>query len=158
MLCDGRTVSQAHYDTEHGSGHWATYVGSSPINGKNLPDFTGDKLAYGVAATTQDGSSPISTVGADGFDIGHVHEWYQYTSDGIAGVNDLNKSYNSAGTLTAIAKSSGAKDASHKGWCIGTDATASQWGTSISMYTDQLTARTSTLPNCNEFQVYMRII
>jgi hypothetical protein len=62
MLCDGRTVSQANYDTEHGSGHWATFVGSSPIDGLKLPDFT-NRYAVGASSTTATGSGAIPTVG-----------------------------------------------------------------------------------------------
>ena len=70
MLCDGRQVTQAAYDTEHGSGHWATYITqggtlSCPLLNLHLPDFTANNgiLPVGAATTPQDGSGAITRTG-----------------------------------------------------------------------------------------------
>lgn len=79
MLCDGRQVTLANYDTEHGSGHWATYVGSSPIVNLYLPNLMGASGRYIVGGTTQSGSSAITTVGLAShlFTVPtHNHIWY----------------------------------------------------------------------------------
>lgn len=106
MLCDGRVISEANYNTEHGSGHWATYVGSSPLDGKYLPDCT-DKYLVGAATTTQAGTIAITTVGNTNHSItvehsshthtvpDHTHKWLSNTDNvGVAG----NQSYASNGT------------------------------------------------------------
>jgi hypothetical protein len=74
MLMDGRQVTQANYDTEHGSGHWATYVGSSSLLNKFLPNMTG-KYAVGAATTTQSGSIAITFTGnaSNQINIQHSH-------------------------------------------------------------------------------------
>lgn len=60
--CDGTIVNQTNYDAIHGAGSWATYVISSPIDGKYSPDMVG-KYPVGAASTTQDGSVAITSVG-----------------------------------------------------------------------------------------------
>lgn len=103
MLCDARLVSQANYDTEHGSGHWATYIGSSPLNGKNLPDMRNIYPA-GVSATTQDGSAPISGVGAGSHavDLSHRHQWYQ-----SKGATQIDATYDADGSSTDLRSGGG---------------------------------------------------
>jgi len=93
MKMDGRTISQANYDTEHGSGHWATYIGTSSIDGKKLPDMT-NKYAAGAASTSQDGSAPITSVGSGShlMNLEHNHRWYD---NQVATLSD--KSYDSGG-------------------------------------------------------------
>ena len=89
MLCDGRVVSKANYDTEHGTGSWDTEIGASPIEGKYLPNWV-SKYAVGADATTQDGSVAITSIGSPGNSnsLGHTHKWYESTG---------NESFNSSG-------------------------------------------------------------
>lgn len=66
MLCDGRQITESNYNTEHGSGKWATYIGSSPLNNKYLPNLNNKFLQYG--SNTQDGSSALTFVN----NAGHI--------------------------------------------------------------------------------------
>lgn len=74
MLCDGRVVGSATYDAEHGSGTWATYIITSPLDGKYLPNMV-DRYLVGGSVTTQTGTSAFTTVGNVGHDkdISHTH-------------------------------------------------------------------------------------
>jgi hypothetical protein len=99
MLCDGRQITEALYDTEHGAGSWASYVGSSTLTNKYLPDFS-SKYPVG-ASTTQDGSIAITSVGNASNQINlahthttpaHAHKWYDATA---AGTPDLDGAGNS---------------------------------------------------------------
>lgn len=74
MLCDGRVINEVNYDAEHGAGAWATYVGSSSLEGLVLPNMTG-KYPVGAATTTQDGTTTITSVGntSHTVNIEHTH-------------------------------------------------------------------------------------
>jgi hypothetical protein len=102
MLCDGRTINSTNYDTEHGSGHWSTYVGTSPLNGLKLPNMT-NKYAVGKATTPETGSGTIASVGNSGHNIqvGHAHN---IVHPQAAGVTDLTSS---SGTTDAISLNNG---------------------------------------------------
>lgn len=78
MLCDGRQITEAAYNTEHGSGHWATYVGSSSLLNKYLPNMTG-KYIVGSATTTQSGSIAITFSGnaSNQVNLQHTHTYTQ---------------------------------------------------------------------------------
>jgi hypothetical protein len=90
MLCDGRTIGSTAYDTEHGSGHWSTYVGTSPLNGLKLPSMT-SKYAVGKATTPQTGSGTITSVGNAGnvISVAHAHN---VITPNVAGTSDLTSS------------------------------------------------------------------
>lgn len=106
MLADGRIINETNYNTEHGAGAWAIYVGSSPIDGRYLPDFTA-KYPIGVASTAQDGTIAITSVGVTGntLNLAHTHDMqnhthsipshhHQWLADG--------QTYNSGGTTTTF--------------------------------------------------------
>jgi hypothetical protein len=103
MLSDGRVINQANYDTEKGAGHWATYVVSSPLDGKYLPNFTG-RYGVGKATTTQDGTVAITTVGnaSNQVDISHTHTVANHVHQWLVdqGTSTNNASYNSGGSQT----------------------------------------------------------
>jgi len=82
MLADGRVINETNYNTEHGAGSWDTYVGSSPLDGRNLPDMAG-KYPIGSATTTQDGTAPITFVGnaSNQINIQHSHTVDSHTHD-----------------------------------------------------------------------------
>ena len=67
MLCDGRQVTIANYDAEHSSGSWTTYIGSSvgasPIANLYLPQLCNNYLPIGASATSEAGTSALSTFG-----------------------------------------------------------------------------------------------
>lgn len=86
MLCDGRQITQANYDTEHGSGHWATYVGTSGLVNLFLPNLTG-RYPVGAASTTQTGSSTITAVGNSGNTVNLSHTHSVTVSLGAANAN-----------------------------------------------------------------------
>lgn len=89
MLCNGNVVNQTNYDAIHGAGAYtADNVANSPLLSKNLPDMSGH-YAIGVADTTKDGSSTISTVGNVGheIDIRHTHDVDHEHAYGIADDN-----------------------------------------------------------------------
>lgn len=76
MLCEGVTVSQAHYDTRHGAGKWAAEISSSPLNGLMLPDFTGTAgtaFLKGITTATADGLGALLQSGALTIDLSHFH-------------------------------------------------------------------------------------
>lgn len=75
MLCNGDLVEEEAYDAQPGRQHgdWIKYVGSSPIEGKYLPNMP-DKYLIG-GTPTQDGSAPLTFTGAVGHqvDLRHTH-------------------------------------------------------------------------------------
>ena len=88
MICDGRIINETNYNTEHGAGTWDTYIVSSLLDGKYLPNMHSSSeryLAGESSKTTQAGTSAITTVGNSGNTINiahthtsyHQHQWYQ---------------------------------------------------------------------------------
>ncbi len=154
MLADGRVVSQANYDTEHGSGAWATYIGSSPLDGKYLPDFTG-RYPVGAATTTQAGGSAITAVGVSGnvLDMEHNHQWYDQVASGTT-----DKSWNSSGS--AIDLSSDASEASPSiNILVGNDNATGAAMLSPDLYTTNSGSATQSIqPDSIQVQYYVRII
>lgn len=151
MLCDGRTISQANYDTEHGASHWATYVGSSPLNGLKLPNFTG-RYPIGAATTPQDGSGTITPTGNTSHQVNlqHRHRWLKVNAG--SGLND--QTFDTNGV---------AQDLSDTPAGAGLESVVSAAGLAADAYTsrDRLDAQSATQsiqPDSIEFQVYMRII
>lgn len=153
MLCDGRTINESNYDTEHGAGAWDTFVGSSVLDGKKLPDFSG-RYIVGKATTTQDGSGDISATGVAGstIDTRHVHNIYNY-----GGLNASDTTFDSAGgTLTCTAEA--AKSSAGLTFLYSPTSTQAS-GASQTMYTDSGgDAAKDFRPDSIEVQVYMRII
>lgn len=119
MLCDGRQITEANYNTEHGAGTWATYIGSSTLSSLYLPDFT-DNYQVGTNSTTEGGTAAIAEVGNASHQINiahthtgpshthtvsahthsggsHNHQWYNYVSSGTT-----SQSYNSGGSGVTI--------------------------------------------------------
>lgn len=72
MKMDGRQVTQAAYDAEHGTGSWVKYVGSSPLLNKYLPIMSG-RYPVGTSLTTQNGSVSMSPVGNTNHQINLQH-------------------------------------------------------------------------------------
>lgn len=108
MLCDGRQITQANYDTEHGAGTWATYVGSSPILNKYLPNQA-NRYAIGTGNTTQDGSAALTPVGlanhTQTVSLDHYHQWL--TTSGPTTTPD--NSFDSSGNPLTVARGGAAK-------------------------------------------------
>lgn len=84
MLCDGRVITEAAYNTEHGANTFATYVGSTDLLNKYLPNFTG-KYPVGKATTPEAGTGAIAAVGNASHQVNlahthtsaaHNHIWY----------------------------------------------------------------------------------
>lgn len=104
MKCNGDIVNETNYDAIHGAGSWAAYIGSSPLNGKNLPDCN-DKYLVGSDTTTQDGASPITTVGNASHSIttsNHTHTTPNHNHGWFVPNVTAGKSYNSSGALTNL--------------------------------------------------------
>jgi len=80
MLCNGRTITEANYDAEFSAGDFATFIGSSPLLNKDLPDMD-NKYPVGADATTQDGSAPLTFVGnaTHQINIQHSHTINSHT-------------------------------------------------------------------------------
>jgi hypothetical protein len=113
MLCDGRQVTLANYETEHGSGTWATYVGTSPLLNLHLPDLTGNKYLAGAASTSQTGASAITSVGNAGssaslshthLQTDHSHVWWIMNG---STVTDNSRLSGSPGTADNLAQANG---------------------------------------------------
>jgi hypothetical protein len=157
MLCDGRVINEANYDAEHGAGAWDTYVGSSPLDGKYLPDAD-NKYLVGAATTPATGASAIPTVGNANHEVNleHNHQWHK--ANGAAAVD---QTYDSSGNPTAYAKGDN-KDVSHYGLEAHT-STGGGGGVEASAGSDLYTnkggsATQSVKPESHAFQVYMRVI
>lgn len=161
MLCDGRQVTSATYNTEHGANTFATYIVSTPFLNLFLPNFT-SRYPVGKAATTQDGSIAITAVGnvsntsnlSHAHTVAHNHQYYHDVGSGGTG-----RTYDSSGAETNVsnAVSSGPNLA-----CTGTATNITRMGDS---YTKTATPTTSTdlasaniQPDSIEVQYYMRII
>lgn len=147
MLCDGRVISEANYDTEHGAGSWDTYIGTSPLDGKYLPDFD-DRYFLGKATTTQDGSGAITAVGNlnSRLDMTHIHKAFESNA---ANTND--QVWDSAGSLVTMSKAAAKSGAT-------THYLADDSG-GADMYTqDNTAAGIDIRPDSIEVQIYMRII
>jgi len=164
MKCDGRIVSEANYNTEHGAGLWDTYILSSPLDGLYLPDMSSNRFLTGATATAQDGTAPLTRVGNASNQVslqhshtvdshGHRYYWYDGTNGG---------GYNSSGTAIATTETAGA-GTDHG---IVTKATVPNYILNGSRYTDkqtpgtdnQLSTTQSIKPDAFEAIYYMRII
>lgn len=73
MLCDGRQVTEAAYNTEHGAGSYATYLGSSPLLNLYLPNLVGAYLSFHATTPTESGVGAITRVGANTIALDHDH-------------------------------------------------------------------------------------
>lgn len=148
MLCDGRQITQANYDTEHGAGRWASYIGSSPLANKYLPDLT-NRYAVGKATTTQDGSVAITSVGIAGHSINlaHSHTVNAHTHD----LGNHTHAYGS-GSSSGFAASGTGVAPTTAGPSTNTSGSASP-GTDSKLNSPQ-----SIQPDSIEVQYYMRII
>lgn len=147
MKCDGRQITQANYDAEHGSGSWATYVGSTVLENRYLPGLVG-RYAVGASATTATGSSAIPTVGNANHqvDLRHTHQWTKQN------VGTPDQSYNSSGSLTSITQGS-AKASGAVSITVQTDQYNSNY------YVEKQPGAVSDLqPDSIQFVPYMRIV
>ncbi len=98
MKCNGDIVNLANYDALHGAGSWVQFIGTSPIDLKNLPDFN-NRYAIGNNATAQDGSSPITKVGntAHQVDLTHSHTVNAHNHRWVDSVSTGTNSFTSSG-------------------------------------------------------------
>lgn len=171
MLCDGRQITEALYNTEHGASTFATYVGSTALLNKYLPNFT-SKYPVGKATTPQDGSIAITFVGNASSTINiqhthtmtpHNHQWLSHLTGGSA----EDKMYNAVGTIQSVP--------THTAGSIGNGiqavaATGSELligpgggadvGTSLttSAMDSQLSSVQNIQPHSVEVQYFMRIV
>ncbi len=157
MKCDGRTINEANYDTEHGSGHWDLYVGSSVLDGKKLINAT-DKYLVGAAETTQDGSGAFTTVGNpdNEVDLSHVHNWLVEL-----GPSSAQHYFDASGAQISPVANADKLGVGGSGISaqIRTDLPGAPAVPNVSLYTDaQLDAVQNIQPESVEFQLYMRII
>lgn len=72
MLCDGRQITEDAYDTEHGEGSWAEYIGSSVLENRYLPNLD-DKYLCGETGATQDGTVALTYEGVSGNTVNFSH-------------------------------------------------------------------------------------
>lgn len=74
MLCDGRLINETNYDAEYGSGSWDSYIVTSPLDGKYLPNLI-NRYMTGSDTCTANGSSTIASVGnsSSAADLSHTH-------------------------------------------------------------------------------------
>lgn len=85
MACDGRQITEAAYELEHGAGAYAAHgIASSPLLNKYLPNFD-EKYIRGAASATQSGSSAITTIGSTGASQSHNHIGSGTTSSTLQG-------------------------------------------------------------------------
>lgn len=170
MRMDGDIVNQTNYDSEHGAGSWANYIGSSPLDGKHLPNLN-SKYIVGSNTTPQDGTSAITSTGNVNHQINlnHSHDfsvdsdkWYNSSEltnvthnswDAAGSPKDISGTADSGATYFGIPVencSAGGVE------CIDTDF----WTEGVSNQTTQtsLSATQSVQPESIQFVCYMRII
>lgn len=187
MLADGRVINEANYDAETGrsAGDWDTYVGTSPLDGKYLPNMT-DKYPVGKAATAQAGTIAITTVGNSSNQVNlqhnhgsHTHtvpdHYHQWLSD--SGVNAHDLTYYDTGSTSATqllnTKSKnayfGIKTCTSSSDCLGGNSSnnlftyLADYGsgsstTSSTTPTNDLSTTQSIQPHSIEVQYCMRVI
>jgi len=63
MKCDGRIVNETNYNIEHGPGAWAQHIGTSPLDGKYLPNMERKFLMGEINLITNDGDTPFTYTG-----------------------------------------------------------------------------------------------
>ncbi len=164
MLCDGRVITEAAYNTEHGASTFATYIGSTALLNKYLPNFT-SKYPIGVAATTQSGSIAITSIGNVGHSLttaghthtgpSHNHAWYTDSAGGIDTTYDSGGSAKNINT-SAIAGGTGIPvDSSGTPALVNTSYT-NMAGTGATSLNGAVTI--DVRPESIEVQFYMRII
>lgn len=150
MLCDGRTVTEANYDAEHGSGSWEMYCSDSPLVNKYLPNYT-DRFIVGASETAQDGSVAITAVGLGGhvLDLEHNHKWLAITPVTLAA-----KTFDAAGApvdfTTGFTKDGG--------YYSTITSTANRLTSADKYVSKTLSAAQSVKPESIELQIYMRIV
>ncbi len=167
MLCDGRQITEALYNTEHGASTWATYIGTSPLLNKYLPNFTG-RYPVGKATTPETGASPIATVGnvSSHIDISHTHTGpshnHTWWTGGTGGSGDIEYDVN-GGPITPANHTTGVND----GIALAASGGVTAIGPAGNLYTANagtgVTGTTgsttqSIQPDSVEVQYYMRVI
>jgi microcystin-dependent protein len=103
LTCDGTLISQARYESEHGTGSYLSDgISQSKLLNKYLPNFEG-KYAVGSAITAATGVTPIGVVGNIGNQVNlshihsipsHRHQWIAQNDRGYA-MNSWNGAGNS---------------------------------------------------------------
>lgn len=149
MLCDGRQVTQANYDAEHGSGSWAKYVGTSPLAGRYLPSMQ-DMLPMGKLSLSQDGSTFITSIGATG---NHINLQHSHTVN--SHTHDMGNHTHSISPTSGQVTPGGGADASPSS--TGGPST-NNTGSASPGTNNQLSNQTDITPASIEFLYYMRII
>ncbi len=174
MLCDGRVISEANYNTEQGATTWATYIGTSPLDGKRLPDFTG-KFPVGSATTPQDGSSPITSVGNADHEVdlehshtvdSHNHKWWDVNNNGSQNDGTFASDGSAKGFAPGTTKSGANYTFGYQGNGVGTNPMWAGAADGGDGFTNNATPGTSDSgsttqdiqPESIEVQYYMRII
>lgn len=164
MLCDGRVIAGSSYDVEHGSGSWNTYIITSPLDGRYLPNYT-NRYIVGASATTQTGTSAFTTVGnashqininhthtiAHTHTVNHSHMLWQY-DENFSNPLDRYRVFDVDGTAQIFnsgvfgATSASATSTTDLGISITTMAAISSAGTAramVTLYTSKETPTTS---------------
>lgn len=108
MVLDGDIVNEANYDAIHGAGAYvADGVATSSILNRNLPNMIG-KYSVAVAATSQDGTAPITSVGniSNQTDLSHTHNGSNHVHQVVNYTANANDTYyNASGNLFTPARS-----------------------------------------------------
>lgn len=79
MKCDGRVINQTNYDLEHGAGSWAKHIGSTPLDGRYLPNMNNRMLIGNPYPDSQTGFLAIGYRGNQNNIVNstHSHIWYK---------------------------------------------------------------------------------
>lgn len=180
MLCDGRQITQANYEAEHGAGTWNTYVGSSPLANKYLPDFANagqGRYPMGASTTTADGSVAIPSAGNADHNVNlshyhtvdpHGHKWYH----GTGSQTTSDTTFDSNGNAINVPTSGTTKNAGVGGFASAeyyagdSNASLDHNPGACDLYTDQVAQPNTTTslgvnyvaPDSIKVQYYMRII
>ena len=101
MQMDGRIVNETNYNTEHSAGDWDTYIISSLIDGRFLPQFT-NTFIIGVTTTTKDGTIAITPVGNIDNEINLQHTHPINAIQWFIDNPTVDQSFDSSGNVTTI--------------------------------------------------------
>ena len=153
MLCNGQIINETNYNSTHGAGSWATYIGTSLLDGKYTPDMD-ERYLRGEGTTSQTGVGAYTYQGNAGntIDIQHSHGSGTFTAliDDTANMKWKMTTGNTAWQATHIQTITGYSSDSTSGLTDGVDIQGS------SSAAGSLTQSIS--PDSLDVQFWIRII
>ena len=157
---NGQILNQTNYDTYHGAGSWAAYIGTSPLNGKYMPLMT-NRYPAGTLVTGQDGSIAFTVVGnpSSQINIAHVHAHAHTHTMAHTHTHPHTHTLDTGGTVVdggagTVSRTTGQPSAANTDAAsVSTTSAASVTNTDSSLSSTQ-----NIRPESIEFEFYVRVI